>query len=490
MLNDRSHKEKQFIPHMAIISHLLRFSLAAVVSVILASPMWAVDASPVTQSEKPDLYNVDASGTDIKLVLKALARQSGVNMVISPDITGLLNMHVKQQSLLSILDSIAAIMDVACKSDGVTYLITPKSKLVVQPEVCTNAPIPATTIFVWICHNVEPSQLITVVTKLFPSINAVLGPEALMPKYSDETMSSTSSAGQSISDYSGGGTAPNTASPVTLASSSGEYDPKKHRDRIVLMGPVADVERAKQVIKQLDVEKRQVNIELAITEIQSTGDNHIGVDWNWDPFSVKQGYTTPSTDTTSAYNSTNVNVSQPKFALQPWNFGATLSAMVKDGTANLLANPNISLLDGESGRIFLGDTVRYLQLDSRDRDGRPIYKAATVDAGISLPIAVRILPDDSVILNLHPAISLITGYSTIEGSQYPQVSIREVQTTVIIKNGEMLAIGGLIRDEDTRNASRIPLMGNLPVIGGLFRSRSVKKQKTELIILLKLKIIE
>ncbi len=465
-----------------VINTRLGLMLLLAVFMLSAVTVWAVDTEPIPQAGKPDLYDVDASGTDIKLVLEALARQSGANIVISPDITGQLNIHVKQQSLSSILDSLAATMDVAWKNDGATYLITQKPKQSPEPEKAIKEPVPEATILVFQCHNIEPGQLVTVITKLFPNISAVEGPGALMPKYSDDTMSSSGSDNTPIGDYSGDGAPFGNASPVAAASTTTNSASGKHGDRIVMMGPAADIEKAKQVIQELDVRKRQVNIDLLITEIKTSGDKQIGVDWNWDAVSVKQGYTTPNTDSSSAYNPTNVNVGQSKFALQPWNFGATISAMVKDGSANLLANPNISVLDGESGRIFLGDTVRYLQLDSRDRDGRPIYKAETVDAGILLPIAARILPDNSVILTLHPTVSLVTGYTTIEGSQYPQVSTREVQTTVIIKSGEMLAIGGLIRDEDTRNASKIPLMGDLPVIGGLFRSSSTKKQKTELVI--------
>lgn len=481
--------------------------VTAIACLLLGATCWGAEIAPPQSTPQPPpsaistvpgkagAYDVDASGTDVKFVLEALARQSGANIVVSPDIAGQLNMHVKGQSLESILDSLSATMDVAWKKDGTTYLVVPKSRLAPPvSEKPVSDPAPESTIAVCPCHNIDPREVVGIIMKLFPGVNAVVGPSISLPSYTDDAGSSGgSSANPGVYQYPGEGSDPSSASASAASATPATAGLGNRGDKIILMGPVGDVEKAKLVLGQLDVRKRQVNIELAITEIKTSGDKQVGVDWNWDPISVKEGFTTPNsdpTDTGSAFNPTNVVVAQPKFLTQPWNFGATLSAMVKNGSANLLAKPNISVLDGGSGRIFLGDTVRYLELDSRDRDGKPIYRSATVDAGISLPIAARILNDDSIMLTLHPAVSLITGYSIIEGSQYPQVSTREVQTTVIIKNGAMLAIGGLIRDEDTKNASKVPIMGDLPVIGALFRSTTTKKQRTELIILLCPKIME
>lgn len=490
MHEDRNHRQTRMaIPNRHLLSRLMTASLCcAAIVLIQIGAAWGADISnptaPANGGAKTGLYDVDASGTDVKLVLEALARQSGENIVVSPDVAGQLNMHIKQQTLVSILDNLAATMDVAWKKDGSTYLIVPKAKIT-APTV--DKPAAQPIVVVWQCHNVQPTELVGIVTKLFPGVTAMEGPGTSLPKYGQDTSSpsNNSISTGAVFNYPGENSSPSLSpTPSTTAAATQSTG---RGDKIILMGPAEDIEKAKLILQQLDVQKRQVNIELAICELKTTSDRQVGVDWSWNPVSVKEGFTQPNpdrTDPTLPYNPTNVTVGQPKFLTGPLNFSATISAMVKNGTANLLAKPNISVLDGESGRIFLGDTVMYLQLDSRDRDGKPIYRAASLDAGISLPIAARILSDNAIMLTLHPAISLITGYSTIEGSEYPQVSTREVQTSVIVNNGSMLAIGGLIRDEDTKSASKVPLMGDLPVIGSLFRSSTTKKERTELIIFL------
>lgn len=442
-------------------------------------------------TDESNLFDVDASGADIKYVLEALARQSGANIIISPELAGQVNVHVKRQPLNSILDNMAIVLGFTWKQDGSTYLIFSKKKdeqaLPVEKDDKDKEekPLPVEqSMYVWDCRNVRPDELATVVKKLFPSITATEGPSISLPDYVD-----TGNPASGITPAYNG----NEAHPALAINPTSSNTATRHGDKLILMGPAADIEKAKAIITQLDVRKRQISIELAITEITSTGDKQIGMDWNWDSLSVKEGYTQAnpdSTDTTLPYNPTNVTIAQPKFLTQPFNFGATLSLMVKSGSAKLLAKPNISVLDGESARIFLGNRVLYLELDSRDKDGKPIYRADSVDAGISLPIAPRIISDNAIMLTLHPSVSLITGYSKIEGSEYPQISTRDVQTTVIVKNGQMLAIGGLLRDEDVKNASKVPIMGDLPVIGSLFRSNTTKKSRTELIIFLSPKIIE
>ena len=395
--------------------------------------------------KQTDLYDINSSDTDVKFVLEALARQSKSNIVISPEVNGQVNLHLSQQPIESILDYLSAIIDLGWSKDGSTYLINTKSKMA-KPEIIAPE---KKSLEVWECHNVKPSELVGIISKMFPKIVITEGPGSFLPNFREGSSDTENPV------YSYQGENPDQNSQPSTTSSNLSTNTIKQSDKIILLGTVEDLENAKTMLALLDVKKRQVNIELAITEIKTTDDKQIGIDWTWDTFSVKQGFTAAA-DSTS-----NVNAAQPKFLAQPWNFNATLSLMIKNGTANLLAKPNISVLDGESARIFLGNTVRYLQLDSRDRDGRPIYRTATVDAGISLPIAPRILSDNSIMLTLHPSVSLITGYSRIEGSDYPQVSTREVETTVTIKNGEMLAIGGLIRDEDTNNASKVPIMGGL-----------------------------
>ncbi|MCE5199391.1 MAG: hypothetical protein ABFD54_04805 [Armatimonadota bacterium] len=461
---------------------------------------------------KPGVYDIDASGTEVRYVLEALARQSGANIVVSPEVAGQISAHLKQQPLEGILDSLAAVHGFAWKKDGANYLVAPKATFNTNTPAAPVA-TPEQVVFIWECHNVQASQLAEIIIKLFPSVTATEGPGTLLPNFNEHPNQSSDTSGSAPAISVGSITSSQSSSASSSQSSqssTGDSINTRRGSKLILAGPAADIEKAKDIIKQLDVRKKQVTIELMITEVKSTFDKELGVDWSWDTVSVKQGYTPESGNTTGSTTETytagsedavktgsttnvlnpmNVKMGQTRWAVQPWNFQATLSAMVKDGTAKLLAKPNVCVLDGEPARIFLGNTVRYLQLDSRDQDGRPIYRADSVDAGILLPIAPHIVSDNEVMLTLHPQVSLITGYTKVEGSEYPLTSTREVSTTVVVKSGETLAIGGLLHDEDLVSASKVPLMGDLPIIGGLFRSNSRNTERTELVIFLTPKIL-
>src|SRR5262249_49103178 len=91
-------------------------------------------------------------------------------------------------------------------------------------------------------------------------------------------------------------------------------------------------------------------------------------------------------------------------------------------------------------------------------------------------------PDGDVILSIYPQVSTITGYLNINGASLPQISTREQQTTVRVRDGETIVIGGLIRDDELKSIQRVPILSRIPLFGELFTYRSKTRTRTELII--------
>ncbi len=112
-----------------------------------------------------------------------------------------------------------------------------------------------------------------------------------------------------------------------------------------------------------------------------------------------------------------------------------------------------------------------------------------MDVGISLLIAPKISDDDQIVMTLDPQVSLVTGYLNTDAGNYPQISSREARTTVCVKNGSTLAIGGLIQDNEIRNMSKLPILGNLPFLGQLFSHVNTTKSRTEVVMFLTPKIV-
>ncbi len=164
--------------------------------------------------------------------------------------------------------------------------------------------------------------------------------------------------------------------------------------------------------------------------------------------------------------------------------------MIENNMADLLAKPNISVVDGEYAEILIGDRILFPKLIGYDNNNLPIYDKEEERVGIYLQIAPKVTGDNDVILTLYPQVSLVTGYLKTQVGDYPQISTREAMTTVSVEDGDTIAIGGLLQQDEIRNAKKIPLLGDLPVIGKLFRHDKVTKERNEIVIFLTPKIVK
>lgn len=477
MLNDRNHKivesGKWKVESICVLLMLVLL-LGVTVPCI---PQDKADVPSLTISDnKANLYDIDATGTDIAFVLEALARRSSVNIVVSPEVKGQISAHLKQMSIDSILEFLATVQGFGWKKMDDTYLVAAKEKFALPaPPIIAPVP-PEQQVLVWVCKNIKPSDVPVMVERLFPSVKVVEGPEAASPALSatDTGLSNASKTQLSANDSSGKG--------------------DKKSNKIVLLGPAPEIAKVKELLSQVDVPRKQVSIEVAIMEIRSSAGKEIGIDWGWNTYSISD---TPTKDVFRQADPVTGKVEQQelttpwtggigfgRFLKSPTNLTATISAMIKDGSANLLAKPNISVLDGESGGILIGSKVKYPVLSQRDSDGRPIYDTQEEPVGISLQLSAKVGDEDKVVMALYPQVSMLTGYL----NDLPQISTREARTTVAVKSGETLAIGGLISEDEIRNAAKVPLLGDLPIIGNFFKSIKKSKERTEIVIFLTPKI--
>ena len=401
-------------------------------------------------TDKVDLYDVDASGTDARAVLETLAKCSGANIIVSPDVQGEITAHMKQMPLDRILDYLSTVGGFAWQKSDDAYLIASKERLS-KPEVPPDeiAP-PDPEVLVYWCRNVKPADAASTLAKLFPKIQVVEGPTVDTPRLTN----TTSMLGTSTNQPSGQSS---SSAPKTM--------------QIVLMGDPEELAKAKAVLEQLDAGRQQVHINVAITEISNTASKELGLEWSFSDLVVSDPENTEG-------------IGFGKFTKQGTTFTGTISALVKNGGANLLAQPNLSVVDAESANILIGDRLLFPKLVGYSQWGAPMYDKEEEQIGIYLQIVPKIVGKDEIMMTLYPQVSLVTAYLKTQAGDYPQISTREAKTTVLIKSGETLAIGGLLRDDTIQNLSKVPILGDLPIIGELFKRRKTTKERTEIVIFL------
>ena len=439
-----------------------RSYLLSVIGVILllALGAFAAETNVVASGSNQGLYSVDASGTDVRNVLEALARQSGANVIISPDVAGTITAHLKQMPIESLMDFLATAHGFDWTKKGDTFVVSAKDKTA-KPEVAAPPPAPEYDTLIWRCRHVKANELVTLLTGLFPDCKIAAGPSGVSPVLQDALSGASEATGAS------------TTSSAGSASSSTSSDDKS--PGIVMYGQAKDIARAKDLLQKLDVPRPQIAIEVAVTEISSSLNKELGINWSWNDVTLKE---------TGADG-----IKFGNLAKQPMTFTGTLAALTTDGSAHLLAQPNISVIDGGYADILIGDRILFPKLVGYTQFGTPMYDKEEVRVGIYLQIAPKVTEDDEVVLTLYPQVSLVTSYLKTQAGDYPQISTREARTTVSVKSGATLAIGGLIRDNEIKNAQKIPLLGDLPIIGQFFRHNKTTKDRSEIVIFLTPKII-
>lgn len=269
---------------------------------------------------------------------------------------------------------------------------------------------------------------------------------------------------------------------------------------------------------------KQIAIEAKIIEVKLTDASSIGINWNSVlknfalsgvvefgaggqvyPFvysnDAVQGKVTYTDDTLASYTKTN-NPGQfiSKISMATKGFDVFLNALNEQGATKVLSNPKISVLNGQPAFITVGRNVTYIDaIDSKvdDTTGVITYTVKTerILSGIGMALTATVLGENEIVMNLVPITSQLQepiAYKDIGNLGatvgLPIVNVREMSTTVRVKDGEMLVIGGLIDDVDKTEGSFAPLLGDIPYLRYLFGFEEKLHEKKELIILLKPRI--
>ncbi|MCG6930576.1 MAG: pilus (MSHA type) biogenesis protein MshL [Desulfofustis sp.] len=297
---------------------------------------------------------------------------------------------------------------------------------------------------------------------------------------------------------------------------------------VTVVAPRPLLDRLQEYFDSLTSELyKQISIEAKIIEVHLMDNSSIGINWNQvlKNFNV-QGLVTfgdPATgdggggqvwpyihsnNTSYDDGETHGPVYDPtrfisKVSLQAAPFSVFLNALKTQGDTQVLSNPKLSVMNGQPALISVGENVTYIESIEVDRDTGGIntlltytVETARVLSGISLALTANILNDKEVIMNLVPITSELEEpieYKQVglEGTEVglPRVRVREMSTTVRVKDNEMLVIGGLISEVNDTEGNFAPLVGKIPVIRYLFGYEEKVRQKRELIIILRPRII-
>jgi general secretion pathway protein D len=179
------------------------------------------------------------------------------------------------------------------------------------------------------------------------------------------------------------------------------------------------------------------------------------------------------------------------FTINGEDFSFLLHALQQDSRLEVLSRPILLVRNGQEGKITIADQVPYVESTQLNDTGSTNSSIGREDVGIVLTATPQISPDGYVTIKLKQELSNIAGENIqlTEGVSSPIFQTREVDTNVTVRDGETVVIGGLITSRESEAENKVPILGDLPIIGWLGRSTSVTKTKTELLMVLTVDIL-
>lgn len=263
--------------------------------------------------------------------------------------------------------------------------------------------------------------------------------------------------------------------PLSAMFGSGKIAIDPITNSILFTGTGSEEIRLRSALNSLDVATKQITLEAKIIAVGEEASRSLGINWEWDKI-PRRGETSSSDESTS----NNYDGNFKFWHGYAFRFNATLNALVTDGKAKILATPRIITIPGREASIFIGDHIP-VQTEKHDSSGS-YTSTEYLDAGIKLSYTPIISADGKMVTaSVHTEVSTPTLISELRNYR---ITSRTADTNVRMLSGETLVIGGLISEEEQRNLQRVPLLSNIPLIGELFKSRSKRKTKTEVIMLL------
>ena len=172
------------------------------------------------------------------------------------------------------------------------------------------------------------------------------------------------------------------------------------------------------------------------------------------------------------------------------SIGALLHALESDNDANVLSTPNLLTMDNEEAEIVVGKNVPFLTGQNVTQGGtaNPFQTIERKDVGLTLRVTPQISDGDSVRLEIYQEISSVDGGTAAEGGII--TSKRSIKTVVLANDGQMIVLGGLMRDDNASKVQRVPCIGAIPILGEPFKFTENQTTKTNLMVFLKPHIIK
>ena len=327
--------------------------------------------------------------------------------------------------------------------------------------------------------------------------------------------SGTTSGSSSAAAGSGlGAGASSSSTSSNQPSTGGQIQADPTTNSLIITAPEPQYRQLRTVIDKLDGRRAQVLVESLIVEVNANKLTEFGIQWQ--SVMGKQGDGTVGvigtnsgaaganilglTTALASGNATAVGSAVGKLggglnlALAPriagqYYLGALANFLQNSGDANVLSTPNLMTLDNEEARIIIGNNVPFVTGSYANTGGNsgavnPFTTVERKDVGLMLRVRPQINENGTVKLAIYQEVSKIDG-NTLSDVNGPTTSKRAIESNVLVEDGSIIVLGGLLEDSYSQAEDKVPVMGDIPLLGALFRSENRSRKKTNLMVFLR-----
>jgi len=264
-------------------------------------------------------------------------------------------------------------------------------------------------------------------------------------------------------------------------SKRGTIQVDERTNSIVVTDVTDNVDDIEKMAIKLDSETPQIEITSKLVDVDVSALRDLGIEWNITADLGQTGATNqkilidlPAQPPAGTLKIGTVNAQG--------SFEATISALEQHRKANIISNPRITTVDNRQAKILVGQKI---PLIVQDVAGNAVTQLQTI--GIQLTVTPHLTADKRIVLDLHPEVSDLSTQSTVQGGVI--INTSEADTRVMVDNGQTAVIGGLIRNDDSRVRTGIPILMHIPLLGQLFENDTVVKSQRELVIFVTPKLL-
>ncbi|MCR4337899.1 MAG: secretin and TonB N-terminal domain-containing protein [Candidatus Omnitrophica bacterium] len=276
----------------------------------------------------------------------------------------------------------------------------------------------------------------------------------------------------------------------TLTNNIGHVRTDERSNKIIVTDTLTKLREIASIIEAFDVKEKEVLIEAKIVQIVLSDQYKFGVDWE---AVVSDYHKVDLKNDLDILSSADKGGKLSVGTVSDDDYNVLLEALETVGATNILSSPTITAMNNQEAKILVGSTEPYVTTTTTTPSSGPATTAESVnfiDVGVKLFVTPTIHMDDFITMKINPEVSsVIKKVITSNNNTIPVIETSEAETKVMVKDGVTIVIGGLIKEERIESKNKVPVLGDIPLLGHAFRNSDELVRKTEIVIFLTPKII-